>query len=129
RWRACQFGGASVQFCRGGRDPDRRGDANPRRGCGNERIPATAIAEGILAAGPRLPYSGCAKFFIMSPKPRALLLISIRTWIATAVALCFLADAGAQDLLDAMTDKLAYTRDDGKVQAVLSVVSDLTLYA
>jgi hypothetical protein len=65
----------------------------------------------------------------MSPKPRALLLLSIRTWIATAVALCFLADAGAQDFLDAMTDKLAYTRDDGKMQAVLSVVSDLTLYA
>lgn len=54
---------------------------------------------------------------------------SIRAWVATSVALCPLADAGAQEFLDALAEKLVYTSAEGDVRAGLSVIADLTLFA
>ena len=65
----------------------------------------------------------------MSMQLRASLFRSIRALVAISVASCAAADASAQDFLDALGEKLAYTSDDGQVQAVLSVIADLTLFA
>lgn len=60
---------------------------------------------------------------------RACVSRSTRAWIATAAALCALADASAQEFLDAWGERLVYTSADGNVQAHLSVSADLTLFA
>lgn len=65
----------------------------------------------------------------MSIQLRAFLSRSIRAWVATSAALCPLADASAQEFLDALDEKLVYTSAEGKVQADLSVIADLTLCA
>ena len=54
---------------------------------------------------------------------------SIRAWVAISAASWALADASAQEFLDALDEKLVYTSAEGKVQADLSVVGDLTLFA
>lgn len=50
-------------------------------------------------------------------------------WVASAAALCPLADAGAQEFLDELHEKMVFTSAEGNVQADLSVIADLTLFA
>ena len=65
----------------------------------------------------------------MSIQLRASMCRSIRAWVVTSAALSPLADASAQEFLDAWDEKLVYTSAEGKVQADLSVMADLTLFA
>jgi hypothetical protein len=65
----------------------------------------------------------------MSIQPRAFVYRSIRSCVAICAALCPLADADAQEFLDALDEKLVYTSAGGGVQADLSIVADVTLFA
>jgi hypothetical protein len=65
----------------------------------------------------------------MSFHLRASVFGCIRAWVVTFGALCPLADVSAQEILDALEEKLVYTSAEGNVQADFSVVSDVTLFA
>lgn len=65
----------------------------------------------------------------MNIQLRAFVSRSVRAWVAASAALCPLVNASAQEFLDALDEKLAYRSAGGAVQADLSVVVDLTLFA
>lgn len=65
----------------------------------------------------------------MSIQLRASVSRSIRAWVVTSAALCPLADASAQEFLDALDEKLVYTSAGGTLQTDLSFVADVTLFA
>ena len=65
----------------------------------------------------------------MNIQLRAFVSRSVRAWVAASAALCPLVNASAQEFLDALDEKLVYRSAGGAVQADLSVVVDLTLFA
>jgi len=65
----------------------------------------------------------------MSIRPRAFVCRSIRNLTVTWAVLCPLANASAQEYLDALDEKLTYTSADGTVKADLAFVGDVTLFA
>ena len=65
----------------------------------------------------------------MSNQLRIFVCRCIRVWATTAAALWPIADANAQEFLDTLQDKLVYTSAEGKVQADLSIMADLTVFA